>query len=186
MSVLLLIATICGLAAWILKNFINFILNKIKNLSNKIKFYAVPLIAGLLVALISLKIGGHSFGAGVINIHDMLKTSINQIHIIEVIGRFLNTILSYISGCAGGLLLPSMALGGGIGSVMSILAPAIDSRICVSIGMASFLSIILNAPLTAAVLVLETTNQKELILPLFMATLLASFIVEGLNKIKSF
>jgi H+/Cl- antiporter ClcA len=179
--ILLLVSVICGFTAWLLKNIITKI-TKWRNGITGNTWYAIPLISGLVVATVSYFIGQHSFGAGMFTITDTLQSSTAILTFNDSIGRFINIIATSAAGCAGGLLLPALALGAGIGSVSSTLLPLVDARIFVATGMAAFLGALLNAPLTAAVLVLEVTNQRELILPLFMATLVSSWIFNSCSE----
>lgn len=178
--VLLLVASICGFFAFILKSSCNKLTTWRNGITGK-KWFLIPIAAGLLVALVSYTIGINSFGAGMFALQDSLQSGY-VITMQDTIGRFVNVIATYASGCAGGLLLPALALGAGVGAGGSLLLPMEDSRIFIATGMASFLGALLNAPLTAAVLVLEVTNQRELILPLFLATLTASWIFQICNN----
>ena len=173
--VLLIIAIVCGLGAWILKKYIGVTTSWRNNVTGN-AWYLFPIVTGVIVATVSFYIGTNSFGAGLFTIQESLKSSVVVLGFEDVIGRFINIIASAASGCAGGLLLPALALGAGIGSVGSMLIPMVDARIFVATGMAAFLGAMLNAPLTAAVLVLEVTNQRELIFPMFLSTLAASWI----------
>lgn len=178
---LLLISSVCGFTAWLLK----IIVTTSTRWRNSIKgkaWYFIPVICGIVVALVSYKAGLHSFGSGTFVIQDSLKSSGTLITYQDSLGRFINIIATTIAGCAGGLLLPALALGAGIGSIGSTFLPMEDSRIFIATGMAAFLGAMLNAPLTAAVLVLEVTNQRELIFPLFLSTLTASWIFQSCNK----
>jgi H+/Cl- antiporter ClcA len=173
--VLLLIATVCGLSAWLLRKYIG-VAELWRNKVTGFSWYLFPIIGGLIVAIVSYYVGINSFGAGMYTIQSTLKSSAAVIGLEDSIGRFINVLASAASGCAGGILLPALALGAGIGSMGSISLPMTDARIFVATGMAAFLGAMLNAPLTAAVLVLEITNQRELILPLFLSTLAASWM----------
>ncbi len=178
--VLLLLSSICGFVAWLLKKTITKTTNWRNSVNDKI-WYLFPLISGLIVASVSYTLGHNTFGAGMFTIEESLKSSTAVLTIQDSLGRFINIIATAASGAAGGLLLPALALGAGIGSIISQLLPLIDSRIFIATGMAAFLGAMLNAPLTAAVLVLEVTNQRELILPLFLSTLAASWIFQTCN-----
>lgn len=173
--VLLLVAVACGSAAWLLRKYIGATTTWRNNVKGW-KWYLFPIVTGLIVAAVTNSIGVNSFGAGMYTIQDALKSSVAVLSFEDSLGRFINVVASAASGCAGGLLLPALALGAGVGSIGSMLMPLTDSRIFVATGMAAFLGAMLNAPLTAAVLVLEVTNQRELILPLFLSTLTASWI----------
>jgi H+/Cl- antiporter ClcA len=178
---LLIISSSCGVAAFLLKAMVTVTTQWRASVKGRM-WYLIPIVSGLIVASVSYKAGVHSFGAGIFTIHEALESSHSLITFQDSLGRFINIIATTISGCAGGLLLPALALGAGIGSLGSTFLPMEDSRIFVATGMAAFLGAMINAPLTAAVLVLEVTNQRELIFPLFLSTLAASWMFQGCNK----
>lgn len=178
--VLLLVAVACGFSAWLLRKYIVWATLRRNNIQG-LKWYLFPILTGLIVASVTNSVGINSFGAGMYTIQETLKSSVAILSFEDFLGRFINIVASAASGCAGGLLLPALALGAGVGSMGSMLIPLTDSRIFVATGMAAFLGAMLNAPLTAAVLVLEVTNQRELILPLFLSTLTASWICNYCN-----
>jgi H+/Cl- antiporter ClcA len=172
-----LISVVCGFCAVLLK----ILSSKATKLRNSIKgaaWYFIPVLCGLIVATVSYIWGVNTFGAGLFTIEASIKSSNAVITYQESIGRFVNVIATMAAGCAGGMLLPSLAIGAGIGSLGSDFLPLVDARIFMTAGMAAFLGAILNAPLTAAVLVMEITNQRELIFPLFLSTLVASWIFQ--------
>jgi len=173
----ILIAVFCGFGALLLKILCTQTA-KLRNSVKGVSWYFIPIACGLLVATVSYYLGINTFGAGVFTIEESIKSSTAVITYQESLGRFVNVVATMASGCAGGLLLPSLALGAGIGAVGNYFLPVVDARIFMAAGMAGFLGAILNAPLTAAVLVLEITNQRELIFPLFLSTLVASWIFQ--------
>jgi H+/Cl- antiporter ClcA len=178
--VILLVAILCGIFAWLLKRMILLGSQWFSHLRGWV-WYVVPVIAGLAVATVSYKVGTSTFGAGVINVQSVITSPTGVLSYQDVFGRYLNVCASALSGIAGGLLLPSLALGGGIGSLMSTFAPLSDARIFVTTGMAAFLAAMLHVPLTAAILVLEITNQRELILPLVLSAVVGSWVFQRLN-----
>jgi H+/Cl- antiporter ClcA len=181
-AVIAMLALICGLAAWIMKKTLALI-TEWRNSVTGNYWYLFPIICGLIVAFVSFTLGHNTFGAGFFAIKDSLATSQQLLTYKDSIGRFVNIIASSASGSAGGLLLPALAVGAGIGSVVSDLVPLVDARIFVATGMAAFLGALLSAPLTAAVLVFEVTNQREFIFPLFIATLIATGIFQTCNTV---
>ncbi len=182
---IIIIAIICGIMAWILK----IILNKFKkwrDLASNKSWYLFPLLAAAIVSLTSFYFGLHSFGSGSKTIVEVLHNKTAILTNADFFSKFINVIATTASGAAGGLLIPSMTLGAGVAAIIShIFHFTGDSRILATSGMAAFLSAILNAPITAAVLVLEVTNQRELILPLFLSTLVASYIYHHLEDLYS-
>jgi H+/Cl- antiporter ClcA len=182
--VLLFVAVICGLGAMALRKFTETASGWRNNAKGGI-WYLFPIITGIIVATVSFYLGERTFGAGAFTIQEILKSPLETVNIQDFLGRFVNVVASYASGCAGGLLLPAMALGASIGSMIGKLAPMMDSRVFAASGMGAFLGALINAPLTAAVLVLEVTNQRELVFPLFLATIVASCVYNNLLKLEA-
>jgi H+/Cl- antiporter ClcA len=97
---------------------------------------------------------------------------INRFNIYSVFGRIVNCIISISSGLTGGLIVPTMTIGCGIGSVLSKYTPIPQQNI-MYLGMTSFLSPFLDAPVTSALVINKISNQTYETLPL---SLCVSFI----------
>ena len=178
---ILFIAIVCGFLACVLKKMIAT-LSQWRNSVRPTHWFLFPIITGLIVASVSVTIGVHSFGSGGGMIQEALNSSTNIFRVQDVAGRLINILASSASGCAGGLLLPGLALGASIGSFTSLMLPFADPRTFIAVGMATFLGALINAPLTATILLLEVTNQRELVLPLFLAALIASWVFDKTDE----
>lgn len=144
-------------------------------------FWMVALLCGTAVGVIGVLCGGASFGGGVITLKQALANDQSAIHFKEFAGRMLNTLLSAFSGNAGGLLGPSVALGGSIGSVIGDIFNVADARILMACGMSAFLGGLMSIPLTATILVFETTGQSILILPCFISGMVG-YLIAGYTR----
>jgi H+/Cl- antiporter ClcA len=98
--------------------------------------------------------------------------TINRFNIYSVFGRIVNCIISISSGLTGGLVVPTMTIGCGLGSVLSKYTPIPQQNI-MYLGMTSFLSPFLDAPITSALVINKISNQTYETLPL---SLCVSFI----------
>ena len=98
--------------------------------------------------------------------------TINRFNVYSVFGRIVNCIISLSSGLTGGLVVPTMTIGCGIGSVISKYIP-IPPQNLMYLGMTSFLSPFLDAPITSALVINKISNQPYHTLPL---SLCVSFI----------
>ena len=96
----------------------------------------------------------------------------NRFNIYSVVGRMINTNVSISSGLTGGLVVPSMTIGCGIGSVLSEYIP-IPQKNLMYLGMTAFLSPFLDAPITSALVINKISNQSYDTLPI---SLCVSFI----------
>ena len=98
--------------------------------------------------------------------------TINRFNIYSVFGRIVNCIISISSGLTGGLIVPTMTIGCGLGSILSKYTP-IPQKNIMYLGMTSFLSPFLDAPITSALVINKISNQTYETLPL---SLCVSFI----------
>lgn len=171
---IILTALICGFLAFLFKKTNAYFYKKFVSIKSNL-WHLVPVIAGLAVALISYYSGVYSFSGGIYTADEALLNSHTILSYKEVIGRVANTMISFISGCAGGLVAPAIAIGAGIGSITSSLTPYIDSNIFLLIGMAAFLGAAIGEPLTAAIIVFEITGQSVANIPFLFAGSLLSF-----------
>lgn len=96
----------------------------------------------------------------------------NRFNIYSVFGRMVNCIISISSGLTGGLVIPTMTIGCGVGSVLSKYTPVPQQNL-MYMGMTSFLSPFLDAPITSALVINKISNQSYETLPL---SLFVSFI----------
>ena len=179
---LLLVAVLSGASANIMARIIDK-LTKLRQAANGKTWFLFPILFGLLVALVSFFVGSHSFGSGMPDIEIAMETSKAILPFDGLFGRFINIIASLSAGCAGGILLPSLAMGAYIGSAVSALMSLEDARILISIGMAAFLGSMIRAPLTTTILVLEITGQTWLAFPMIICSLLSLRTTELLYRI---
>lgn len=129
-------------------------------------------LCGSVAALLALVSGGVTFGAGYAE-----ATSLLQDHPGRGLGfalsKFGATLAASASGIPGGIFAPSLATGAGLGAAFARLGLAVGGRDAVVLGMTSYLSGVVQAPLTSAVILMEMTRQPGLVGPLLLAALLA-------------
>jgi len=87
--------------------------------------------------------------------------------------KFLGNIASSWAGIPGGIFSPALAVGAGLGGNIASLMPGADRAAIVLLGMAAYLSGVTQSPLTAAVISLELTANRQMALPIMAACLLA-------------
>jgi H+/Cl- antiporter ClcA len=80
-----------------------------------------------------------------------------------------STLASYLSGIPGGIFAPSLATGAGVGATLGDLIPIAPAAVMVLLGMLAYFAGVVQAPLTAFIIVLEMTANQEMMLAL-MAT----------------
>jgi H+/Cl- antiporter ClcA len=127
---------------------------------------------GLVAAAVAAGSGGLTFGAG----YDEAK-SLLQDHPGRGMAfagwKFLANLAAAICGAPGGIFAPSLATGAGIGAAFARSGLAIAGRDAVVLGMTSYLSGVVQAPLTSAVILMEMTREPGLVGPLMLAALAA-------------
>jgi H+/Cl- antiporter ClcA len=129
-------------------------------------------ICGIVAAGAALLSGGLTFGAG----YDEAK-SLLQGHPgrgLPLAGwKFVATLAAAASGAPGGIFAPSLAIGAGVGVAFAHTGlAAMAGRDAVVLGMAAYLSGVVQAPLTSAVILMEMTRDPGLVGPLMLAALL--------------
>jgi chloride channel protein, CIC family len=126
---------------------------------------------GLTLAAIGWLSGGTTFGTG----YDEAR-AILQNEAMPAAGFFifkaLATLVSYGSGVPGGIFAPSLAVGAGLGGQLHALLPLAPLGAMVVLSMAAYFAGVVQAPLTALVIVTEMTDNRGLTLPLMAVVLL--------------
>jgi H+/Cl- antiporter ClcA len=136
------------------------------------------LFAGLcgLVALgAALASGGITYGAGYAEAKSLLEGHPGR-GLSLAIWKFVATLAAAASGAPGGIFAPSLATGAGIGAAFAHAGLGMGQRDAVVLGMAAYLSGVVQAPLTSAVILMEMTRDPGLVGPLMLAALLARWV----------
>lgn len=82
------------------------------------------------------------------------------------------TLASYLSGIPGGIFAPSLAIGAGLGHALSSLLPGPPAAL-VLLGMVGYFAGVVQAPITAAIIVMEMTENQRMTIPLLATSMLA-------------
>ena len=136
-------------------------------------------VCGLIIALIGVLSGGHAFGTGYIEAKQIVSCTGSDSCTVETglmypFYKILATIASYLSGIPGGIFAPSLASGAGLGSDLASLFPAELASTIVILGMVGYFSGVVQTPITAFVIVMEMTDNQDLVLALMATSLIAS------------
>ncbi len=130
------------------------------------------LICGVIAAAVALASGGMTFGAGYGEAKSLLFGQSGRG--FGLAGwKFTATMAAAASGAPGGIFAPSLATGAGLGAAFASTGLIFASRDAVVLGMASYLSGVVQAPLTSAVILMEMTRDPGLVGPLMLAALVA-------------
>ena len=98
----------------------------------------------------------------------------DRFSIYGVLGRIISVIISISAGLTGGLLIPALTIGCGIGSLLSKYTN-INQHKLMFLGMVALVSSFLNAPITSAILINKLCNQPYDSIPLSLGVSLISY-----------
>jgi H+/Cl- antiporter ClcA len=87
--------------------------------------------------------------------------------------KALASLLSYASGLPGGIFAPSLSIGAALGGEIQPWLPSASGAAVVVLTMGAFFAGVVQAPLTALVIVLEMTSDRGLTLPLMASIFIA-------------
>jgi H+/Cl- antiporter ClcA len=127
---------------------------------------------GVIVALCGLASHGDAFGTGYAQARALVQGGIAAPPPSFGMLKFLATLASSVSGIPGGIFAPSLAVGAGIGADMAWLLPGAPAQVLVVLGMVAYFAGVVQAPITAFVIVEEMTNNHALVVPLMLASVI--------------
>jgi H+/Cl- antiporter ClcA len=130
---------------------------------------------GLGLVLLSLASHTGLYGTGYAQARDILQGHGETGPLFGVL-KFLGNIASSWAGIPGGIFSPALAVGAGLGGNIAHLIPSADASAVVLLGMAAYLAGVTQSPLTAAVISLELTANRQMALPIMAACLLARVV----------
>ncbi len=128
---------------------------------------------GLALAAIGTLSGGHAFCAS----HPEALGALQGTLVLPLnfpILKWAATIVSYMSGIPGGIFAPSLAVGAGLSTWFVPLFPHVPLSVLAMLGMAAYFSGVVQSPITAAVIVLEMTNNIEMTVAVSAASMLGT------------
>jgi CIC family chloride channel protein len=161
------------------------------NLKAGIPTWVLPISLGIVVALIGVvypeTLGtGEQFLTGLLSLKDAGDFVWWSLFIIAAL-KTVTSALTRKGGGSVGTFMPALVFGGAAGAGFAILVDPIwtvshiDPGAFALVGMAAALAATARAPLTAVILVFELTGDYGLVLPLMLATALATFLGDRLH-----
>lgn len=133
---------------------------------------------GLVLAAIGLASHGMTYGTGYEQARDIVQAHSHYPASFFIL-KFLATIVSYCSGIPGGIFAPMLAVGAGLGGWVAQFLPHTSAGAVVMLGMVGYFSAVVQAPLTATIIVMEMTANQQVTVAL-MATSFLGFAVSRL------
>ncbi len=135
-------------------------------------------LCGMVLAVLGTLSDGTTYGTGYAQARSVVEGGAALPMAFPIL-KLAATVVSYVSGIPGGIFAPSLAIGAGIGSWVSYLLPTAPSGAVVLLGMAAYFSGVVQAPITATVIVLEMTDDQRVTVPI-MATAFLAFAISRL------
>ena len=143
--------------------------------------YTVAALCGLGIAIIGFYSGHLTYGSGYGEAKAIMDHT-GEIPTDYGYLKLLATVVSYLSGIPGGIFAPSLATGAGIGAHIAEWLSAYPYGAIILFAMVGYFAGVVQAPITAFVIVMEMTDQHELILPLMVVAFLATGISKSICK----
>ncbi len=138
--------------------------------------------AGMVVAICGLVSHGATYGTG----YEPARAAVEGHGLAWDFAplKFLATLASTLSGIPGGFFAPTLAIGAGLGSVIADLLHVHAPGAIVLLGMTAYFSGVVQAPITAAVIIGEMSDASAMRLPLLLAALIG-YVVSRLFQRES-
>lgn len=138
-------------------------------------------LCGLVVALVGVA-SGLSWGTG----YETARSIISGGTAPWWYGpaKFLATLATALSGLPGGIFAPSLSTGAGLGQLLRYVFPDDPGGAVALLGMTAYFTGVVRAPLTAVIIVSETTGSRAMLLPLLAAALVADFVARAVSPEK--
>jgi H+/Cl- antiporter ClcA len=133
---------------------------------------AFAALCGLVVAICGLLSHGDAFGTGYAQAKALVQATPGAPSLTFGALKFVATVASSISGIPGGIFAPSLAVGAGLGADVAALLPGQPVQVMVVLAMVAYFAGVVQAPITAFVIVTEMTDDHALVVPLMIASLL--------------
>ncbi len=124
---------------------------------------------GLAIAIIGIMSDGSTFGTG----YEQAKGAVEgqELPLLFFAEKLLASFLSMISGIPGGIFAPSLAVGAGFGSTVGTLMGS-GIALAAILGMAGYFSGVVQAPMTAFVIILEMTGDHQAVIPIMAVSMI--------------
>lgn len=126
-------------------------------------------VCGFAVALIGVASGGTTFGTG----YEQARSAVEG-HALPwyfFLEKLLASFLSMVSGIPGGIFAPSLSIGASFGSTIGLLTGS-NIGLAAVLGMAGYFAGVVQAPMTAFVIILEMTGSHDSVIALMCTSML--------------
>jgi H+/Cl- antiporter ClcA len=134
------------------------------------------LIFGVLISIMAFLFSSDTGGSNYKITREYMNGGTTDLPILFPLGKLLATAFSTLSGMGGGILAPSLSIGAWMGISFGKLAALSNLKVCGLLGMVAYFSGAFQIPITAVIVVMEITNQHEIIFPMMIAALVSSLV----------
>ncbi|MDD3798926.1 MAG: chloride channel protein [Novosphingobium sp.] len=132
------------------------------------------LVCGAIVAAIGVASGGLTWGTGYEPTKALLEGGEGTLWFGPA--KLASTLATAASGIPGGIFAPSLAVGAGFGELLTPMFAPHEAGAIILLGMAGYFVGVVRAPLTAVIILAETTGSgSNMILPLFATALIGDW-----------
>ncbi|HEX3501312.1 MAG TPA: chloride channel protein [Stellaceae bacterium] len=129
-------------------------------------------LCGIAVAACGIVSDGAVYGTGYSQVKEMLYGGAKLPDSFALV-KLAATVASAVSGIPGGIFAPSLAVGAGIGVDVAQLFPGAPLGAIILLGMVAYFAGVVQAPITAFVIVSEMTDNHAMMVPLMAAAVIA-------------
>jgi len=144
------------------------------------RWMLIAIVCGLIVAVLSILSGGTANGTGYLEAKKIvscagLEKCNADFGLMYPFYKMLATAATYLTTIPGGLFAPSLAIGAGLGAdLAALLFPDKMASTIVILGMIGYFTGVVQTPITAFVIVMEMTDNHELVLAMMATALISS------------
>ena len=170
---LLPLAILAGVLGGLFSKSTLFLINKFITHS-KLKVITIAVVLGFIVASFNYLSTGQIAGSGKDEVLLMLGGTGLGLDFVAM--KYFATLTSLASTIPGGLFMPSISIGAGIGSEVASFYTQIDAQVIIIMAMIAYLSAVIRAPLTSVFVILEMTTTLHLLIPGLMIAFIANWI----------
>ncbi|MBS1519000.1 MAG: chloride channel protein [Bacteroidetes bacterium] len=178
------VALITGISGSGMGKMILFIFNRKQKLNSNKKKLIYTIVCGLAIAALAVFIDSRTFGSGKEIMLTTLFTKEKHLEWYIPLLRIIGPIISFSTGAAGGIFAPSLSAGASIGAVISgwLHLSGSETNLIILCGMVGFLTGITRSPFTSSILVIEMTNNHNIIFNLMLTALIANLVSNIISR----
>jgi H+/Cl- antiporter ClcA len=167
------LAIFAGAVGGLFSKAILYLINKFISVT-KIRVVIIALFLGIMIGAFNYLSAGEVAGSGRDEV--LLMLAGNHLGVDFVLMKYFATLTSLVSTIPGGLFMPSISIGAGIGTEVSDYYTQIDAQVVILMAMIAYLSAVIRVPLTATFIILEMSVSLNLLIPGLMVAFIANWI----------